>query len=460
MRSNKECNADFHRNVFCLASGVRQIQNGRIPSMNGHVLIIGAGVAGLTAGDELIAAGIGCTLLEASGRAGGRIRNLEGFADFPIELGAEEIHGQANILLPLADPADVLRHKSCDDFIRLDGKFVSLAETGADGDMRRAFDFLRDPARFSNRDRTADQALDAADFPPRTRHYLDSRLGVEHGTSLDRLGLGEFGTYEKGWEVRENNATVRVPYLDLFSGVLKRLKSHIKFHTEVKRVERTAEKLLAFLADGRVLETDAVIVTVPLAVLQEGSPVFDPPLPQKKKEAISGIGMDAGMKIQLRFKRTFWPANMYFLHSDGFFPQFWTPGHGRGGTANVLTTFAGGSIAEALKSPDPVEYAVEDLDRLFGNRAASENLEEAFVADWGAEPFIRGLYSYPLASTTHAHREALAAPVDGKIFFAGEATDVNGHWGTVHGAVESGRRAAREVETGLRERFPNRFPRL
>lgn len=410
-----------------------------------NVLIIGAGVAGLTAADRLLAEGIGCTILEASGRAGGRIRHLDGFADFPIELGAEEIHGRDNFLLSQASPDHFLWHSSGDDFLRLDGRLVPLTEASTDPDVQRAFGFIHDLGKFSGPVWTADQALDAADFPRRTRHYLDSRLGVEHGTSLDRLGLRGFESYEKGWECRENNATVRGPYLDLFAGVLKRTSSHVKFHAPVERVAWAGEKPRVHLIDGRELESDAVVVTVPLAVLREGMPVFDPPLPSGKQEAISSIGMDEGMKILLKFHRPFWPANMYFLHTDGFLPQFWTPGHGRGGADHVLTVFAGGSRAEAIKSIDPVEFALKELDGIFGDGVASGSIREAFVADWGNEPYIRGLYSYPLAGSTNAHREALAAPLEGKIFFAGEATDIHGHSGTVHGAVESGRRAAREI---------------
>jgi monoamine oxidase len=94
---------------------------------------------------------------------------------------------------------------------------------------------------------------------------------------------------------------------------------------------------------------------------------------------------------------------------------------------------------------DLVEFALGELDRIFGSRVASEHFEDAYVADWTTEPFVRGLYSFPLAHTEPRHREALAAPLCGKLFFAGEATDLEGHSGTVHGAIESGRRAAGEV---------------
>ena len=159
--------------------------------------------------------------------------------------------------------------------------------------------------------------------------------------------------------------------------------------------------------------------------------------------------MDGGMKIVLKFNRRFWPEDMYFLHSDTFWPQFWTPGRGRGGAAHILTAFVSGTRADFLRQleVDLVEFALGELDRIFGGRVATEDVEDAYVADWTTEPFVRGLYSFPLAHTEPRHREALAAPLGGKLFFAGEATDLDGHSGTVHGAIESGRRAAGEVNS-------------
>jgi len=94
---------------------------------------------------------------------------------------------------------------------------------------------------------------------------------------------------------------------------------------------------------------------------------------------------------------------------------------------------------------DPVEFALEELDELFGSHLARRSFEKGFVADWGADPFVRGLYSYPTVHTTQQDREVLARSLDGKVFFAGEATDTAGHSGTVHGAMGTGWRAAAEV---------------
>lgn len=418
------------------------------------VIVIGAGAAGLAAAERLVGAGVSVTVLEASDRAGGRVRHLEGFADFDIELGAEEVHGLENCLVPLveASGAELIHHETAHDYIRYDGKLISLEEARAGEDLREAFDFVANVSHFSGPAWTVEQCIVARHLPGHAWHYLDSRLGVEHGTTLDRLGMRGFAGYERNWQLREENYTVRQPYGRLLDPLREKVRDQIRFGAIVARIEWGGPRAVVRLAGGEELLTDAVIYTGSVAMLRDAPPEFSPELPAEKRDAIVNIGMDGGMKIVLKFRRRFWPEDMYFLHSDTFLPQFWTPGRGRGGRAQVLTAFVSGTRADFLRQleVDLVEFALGELDRIFGDRIASDAFADAYVADWTTEPFVRGLYSFPLASTEPRHREILAAPLGGKLFFAGEATDLEGHSGTVHGAIESGRRAAGEVGRSLK----------
>ncbi len=413
--------------------------------MDKPVVIIGAGAAGLCAADRLRQAGLPVLVLEASGAVGGRIRAREGFADFPVELGAEELHGPDNILIRMADQMGMpaLRHFTTDDMIRLDGDLAFLDQAERDHDVGRAFTLIDGLGTYAGPNCSVEEHLTRSHFPRRAWHYLDSRLGVEHGTTLDRLAMGGFLHYERGWEARETNYTLKNRYFDLFEPMLVGLD--IRLHSPVSSVVGQNDPVV-HLADGSTLAARAVIVTVSLLVLREQGIHFDPPLPPDKHHALHAIGMDPGMKIILKFRHRFWDERMYFLHTDGFLPQYWATGNGKSESNLLLTAFLGGTRAATLSRMriDPVRFALEELDDIFRPGLATRSFEDGFVADWGAEPYIRGLYSYPTIHTTENDRAVLARP-EGRIFFAGEASDTAGHSGTVHGAMETGWRAAREV---------------
>ncbi len=248
------------------------------------VLVIGAGAAGLAAAERLVSHGLAVTVLEASGRVGGRVRHLEGFADFDIELGAEEVHGLDNCLVPLieATGADLIRHETAHDYIRYDGKLVSLAEARAGEDLREAFDFIAKVSHFSGPAWTVEQCLVARHMPGRAWHYLDSRLGVEHGTTLDRLGMRGFAGYEPNWQSREENYTMRQPYVRLLDPLLDQVRDRIRFGAAVERIEWGGPQALVRLASGEDLRADAVIYTGSVAVLRDAPPEFFPVLPPRE----------------------------------------------------------------------------------------------------------------------------------------------------------------------------------
>lgn len=395
----------------------------------------------------LLEAGVEPLILEASDRPGGRVRTLEDWAGFPIELGAEEVHGTGNAAFDLiaGAGAEIIRHQTTNDRLRLDGRLLPLDVAAADQDVRRAMDFLQSVGDYAGENCTAQELLIRRHFPRRSWHYLDSRLGVEHGTTLDRLAMGGFAGYERGWEHRENNFTLRGPYLDLFRRWIGQLGDRLQTRSPVASID-WRERPVTRLRDGRALSAETVVVTASVAVLRDGVIGFDPVLPTEKIAAFDAVGMDAGMKILLQFREPFWEEQMYFLHTDGFLLQFWVTGKGKSAEP-VLTAFVGGSRAETLArlGVDPVRFALGELDQVFGQAVASGAFVRGCVADWGADPWVRGLYSYPTTATTAEVRAELGRPLAGKLFFAGEATDRKGHSGTVHGAIDSGRRAAAEI---------------
>jgi len=140
-------------------------------------------------------------------------------------------------------------------------------------------------------------------------------------------------------------------------------------------------------------------------------------------------------------------ANMTFLFSnDPDFPTWWTlyPLD-----APVLTAWAPADSAERLSKlsdPEIFERAIESLARVLHvslDRCRSE-LVQAFTHNWQMDPYSCGAYSYVAVGGADTQRD-FAAPLDDTLFFAGEATNFTGHHGTVHGAIASGYRAAKEI---------------
>ncbi len=130
---------------------------------------------------------------------------------------------------------------------------------------------------------------------------------------------------------------------------------------------------------------------------------------------------------------------------------YFNTGLGRSEFHKNLTDTINGPKAEqlALDPDNIVTELAKELDTVLDGKASinlkRENKSGILIQDWKKEKFIKGGYSYPLAGGGEADRVALAEPIDGALFFAGEATDVKGDWGTVNGALNSGERAALEL---------------
>ena len=198
-----------------------------------------------------------------------------------------------------------------------------------------------------------------------------------------------------------------------------------------------------------------VIITVPLGVLQArpdspGSIRFEPE-PSEVLSAARALRFGHVIRLVLRFREAFWENNREilgsgFLFSDErLFPTWWTslPVH-----APVLTGWSAGPHAdELLGKPltSIVSEAIATLARITGcsRERLTGLLEAAYSHDWHGDPFACGAYSYVPAGALAA-RKILAEPVADTLYFAGEATNLNGHSATVHGAIASGKRAARQ----------------
>jgi len=407
------------------------------------VLIIGAGAAGLAAAQTLRRVGQEVTVLEARDRVGGRILTLaDPTFPAPLDLGAEFIHGREAAASPWLREVGVVALEGAGEHLLLRRGEVSasggvfaraapLLALGASLDADLSFaDLLRHPlsetvdADTRELARLLVEGFDAAD--------------PEAASSAALAHEWQGGTNEEGAQFRPLGG-----YGALVASLRRGLA--VRLHTVVREVcwgpGETTVTAIRF-GEGEVFRARRVLVTLPLSVMQEGAVRFSPSL--GKEGALAGLRMGGVIKVVLLFDTAFWearfPGASYFSAPDAPFPTLWTPDPLR---LPLLSAWAGGPKAAALSGlgeRELVGAALESVAAFFGPVPAPA---AARVYDWQADPYARGAYSYVATGGVGA-RSRLAAPLGDTLFFAGEAT-AEGAPGTVHGALESGVRAAREL---------------
>ena len=208
-------------------------------------------------------------------------------------------------------------------------------------------------------------------------------------------------------------------------------------------------------AEGTELE-DELIVPVPWPAVA----------PETRSDAVAHLAMGSVVRVVLRFTERFWASKwfgkhagteeldtMSFLHtSDRDFPVWWTVYPLR---APMMVAWRGGVQARALSqlaSEEVGELSIASLAHQLGvaPRKLRGLVDGIWMHDWEHDPFSRGAYSYQIVGGSEAPA-ALARPLRGTLFFAGEAADPEGRTGTVHGAIATGKRAAAEVLKVLRD---------
>jgi monoamine oxidase len=434
------------------------------------VAIIGAGAAGLAAASVLSNAGMSVCVLEARDRIGGRIHTLHDPAtEVPIELGAEFVHGRPTEIFNLASQSGLSvqpvqgERWCCDDGCLnacefLDDEFDQvlgkLPPPGSGADQSFA-DFLN--------------ALPGLSGVMR-KHVCGYIEGFE-AAYPDRISAQALARENQASDEIEGYRSFRIlnGYRALLSPLAPGKNSDftIRLNTVVRQIRwsRDSVEITAQDACGEDhVYARKAIVTLPLAVLQAGQSetgavAFVPEL-KSKQNALDLLEMGPVVRMVLRFRERFWErieaetqkgkrslAEMSFLHSDDpVFPTWWTTMPRK---TPILTAWSAGPHCSTLAFQDQatiVSRALDTLARLMhtGRAELDRLLEAHYLHDWQADPFARGAYSWAQVGGVGAAAE-LARPLDFTLFFAGEATDSNGHNGTVHGALESGYRAAQEV---------------
>lgn len=413
----------------------------------GKTLIIGAGAAGLYAGQLLQEAGLPYRIFEAQPKYGGRMRHLQGFVPFPLPLGAEEIHGQRSLPAQLAQKLDYpLSTREGLNYLFLDGKLQSEKQLRPNKYFRKARRFVDKLYRSQKESYTNVQDFIVAEgFPQQFRYILNAWIGNEYGSDNQQLGLRELAEMEANWAVGNRNLNLaQGSILELFEKSFPAVFENIQLNTPIQTIDYQLDNTTITDQNGKRYIGQYVLVTAPLALLQQGGIVFRPDLPAAKQQALEALKMGPGIKFFLRFHRAFWPKDMESLYAPGPVPEFWTCS--RPDAPSLLTGLIHGEAAAyfAQASEEQVLGAIlQQLQQVFGPNINNQ-LDDYHIIDWTKDPYVRGSYSYPSPGEGKA-RQILSQSIQDRLFFAGEACNVEGHIATVHGAMETAEKAVAQI---------------
>jgi len=399
------------------------------------VAIIGAGAAGLGAAHALKDSGLSVIVLEARDRVGGRAHTILAAPGIIFDAGCGWLHSadknsfvkiarQLNFEIDTTRPP--WREQSFDtafpyserqDFIAALDAFYDRAEQAA----------------ISGGDDAADKYLEPGNRWNPMIHAISTYV---NGCELDQVSIQDMQAYEDtgiNWRVRRGYGALMTAY---------GAPCPLALNTEVTLIDHSGMRVRVETSRGRLTATK-VIITVPTNLIADEAIRFHPALPAKVAAA-RGLPLGVDDKVMLALTDpdalpkdgNLRGASMRTAMGSFHLRPFGQP---------CIEGFFGGTFARELEDAGDGAFAAESIDQIVALLGSDfrRKLKPLAESRWARDPFARGAYSHALPG--HAgDRAVLAAPVDGRLFFAGEATSPN-FFSTAHGARDSGERAAREA---------------
>jgi monoamine oxidase len=403
------------------------------------VAIIGAGAAGLGAADALKDSGLSVIVLEARDRTGGRGHTIMAAPDIIFDLGCGWLHSaDQNSFVAIAEQLNFEIDRTLPpwrkravgkafpqeqrmEFIRALDEFYDRAEQAAK------------QTRKSGRDSAANLCLEPGN---RWNPMIDAISTYINGCELDQVSISDMDAYEDtniNWRIRRGYGALMAAY---------GAQLPLALNCQVTRIDHSQKRVRIETSKG-ALTARQVIVTVPTNLIADEAIRFHPALPAKV-DAAAGLPLGLADKVMLALDEPSGLPKDGNLRGATMRTEMGTF-HLRPFGQACIEGFYGGRFAQALEDAGDGAIAAQSIDEIasFLGNDIRRKLRPLQESRWAHDPFARGSYSHALPG--HAGKRAvLAAPVDGRLFFAGEATSPN-FFSTAHGARDSGERAAREV---------------
>ena len=356
------------------------------------VIIVGAGAAGLAAAKMLDDNGIEYVVLEATDHFGGRLKKNDAFSDFPIDLGAEWIHEDKSILNYL------INQPGCE---------------------------------------------------PNVETILYQPMNVQEGlgdVSLSQISNQDMIDYYADYitEYKFKNTTW---YDFINENFAQQVKQNIIYNSKVTTIDYSQDQVVLTTEDGIIYEADKVILTVSVGVLKSNAITFNPSLPAEKITALEDVEFFPGFKLFMKFSDQFYPD---VITSENEEKTYYNVAYGKESQDNVLCLLSHGPSTEdyyLLGNTDAiVNSAIQELDGYFNGLASQNYLGSYIYEDWGQQTYTQGTWT----SDFQAASQDLIAPLDDKVYFAGESYSTHGiipiqGFYIIRGSVQSAILSAYEI---------------
>ncbi|WP_440683917.1 flavin monoamine oxidase family protein [Cysteiniphilum halobium] len=426
------------------------------------VVIVGAGVAGLAAANNLMLNGFDVLVLEARDRVGGRVHS-QCFADAVVDLGASWIHGvQENPITRLAKKHNIStwRSQMCgpspDNIVHremYDQEFKLLSHEQKLKIANWMADFL-DYLEAVQIDEES-HLRSIADI--KQQFIIDNQIAKEDVLYIDYIADTLF-LYEYAIEAKELSAESHHADIDFagsdrlfpegYAQIAYLLAKNLEIHLNepVQNIDYSGD-LVQISTETKQYQATYVLVSVSLGVLKHADIGFNPYLPQAKRKSIQQLEMGVLNKIYLEFDEVFWdkeaqsiaclsPEHRIAREMMNFYPLTKKP---------ILMAFTAGVVGkqlEQLSDRELLALIIDSLKHMYGENLPK--LKSHCITRWASDEYSYGSYSYLPVGVKAKRRQRLGKPVDNKLFFAGEATSFY-FPSTVHGAFLSGVRSAYHI---------------
>ena len=426
-----------------------------------RVVVVGAGIAGLTAANALAHAGVPCVVVEARDRVGGRLHTTN-LAGHPVDMGGSWIHHPiGNPLRAFADQVgigcrdgDPLPEMAAYDFG--EGRRLSPAEVRTElSTLYEAFPAAIDRLqRELGPDASAAEGIgafvDGADLSPaaarRARQGLRALIEGESADLPERQSLrwmwNEF-EYEGSFFGDLPNGGYRSLVQAMAGG------TDVRLNFDVAEVAVEPDGVKVRSAAGPAEDGSHVVVTVPLGVLKDRRPQFSPALPPDRLAAIDRLGFGHFEKVVLTFDQAFWRAaglpHLMLFPRDPDESTMWVIGLDAFGGGPTLACFIFHGVAGRMLDKTPGEAAswvCGMLTEAIGTTCPEPTA--VAVTAWASDPYSLGAYSHIPPGAAPADADLLGEPLHGRVLFAGEHTQ-SARLVYTDGAMASGIREAKRL---------------